>query len=350
MAGAEELRVWVLSDGQPGHFNQSRGILAALRRIRPLQESWIALDLRIGLGRNLLRYHLNRKVHPGPARRLRAFYRMGELPHGGCDLVVSAGGKTSFANAWLARRLGVPNLYAGSLRRLSAELFSVVLTLEPVPGAASNLVLPLPASAIDADEVRHRGERFHSRLGDPAQRYWLLLAGGDGAGYRYLKHDWIRLANLMNSLARGHGIRWLVVSSRRTGSTGERLLQRHLEAPHLAAGCWARQRAEYQAEDWLGAAERVFVTEDSMTMLTEAVYARRPLHSLQPQHCAPDQRYRASMQRFADQGFICRHRIADLLLHPHQLEECHCRPMSVSPLDQLAEALRQRLSLEGANR
>ena len=54
------LRVLVLSDDQPGHYNLSRGIVAALRRIQPVQESWMTLKLRAGLGRKLMGNNLNR--------------------------------------------------------------------------------------------------------------------------------------------------------------------------------------------------------------------------------------------------------------------------------------------------
>ena len=59
----------------------------------------------------------------------------------------------TFANAWLARAFHVPNIFIGSLRGLPPELFSAVLTLEPVPGAANNLVLSMSPSVVDPDQI-----------------------------------------------------------------------------------------------------------------------------------------------------------------------------------------------------
>ena len=339
------LRVCVLSDGQPGHYNQSRGVLQALRQIRPVEASWFGAELRVGLARNLLRVALNSGRSPRTLWPLRLAYRLEGLPGRECDLVLSAGGKTSFANAWLAGLLKVPNLYAGSLRGLSAQRFSVVMTLEPVPDAPGNLVVPLPPCAIDADQVEQQGAALRLQLGAPAQRYWTLLLGGDGAGYRYAKADWQALARLVNALAARRGIRWLLVTSRRTGGRAETLLQQRLEPSLLAGACWYGRADRYRREAWLGAAERVFVTEDSMTMLTEAACALRPVHSLRPAVAAPDARYRQALQRFAERGFLCRHDLAQLAECPELLAPERCRALDESPNRWLAEQLRARLGL-----
>ena len=341
----QPLNAWVLSDGQPGHYNQARGIVRALRRIRPVEVSWINAELRLGLARGLLRSVLNRNRAPVSLWPLRLAYRLDALPETNCDLIVSAGGKTSFANAWLAAVLQLPNLYAGSLRGLSPGRFSVVLTLEPVPGAASNLVVPLPPSAIDPDQVEQLGAALRRQLGPPGQRYWALLLGGDGAGYRYTQADWLCLAALLSSLARRHDIRWLLVSSRRTGRRAEALLKGHVDAACVAHACWYRDRDEYRPEAWLGAAERVFVTEDSMTMLSEVACALRPVHSLRPATAAPAQRYEQALQRFAGQRWLCRHRIAELADRVEALDAQHCQALAASPTQRLADQLRERLGL-----
>ncbi|MGD8853783.1 MAG: ELM1/GtrOC1 family putative glycosyltransferase [Gammaproteobacteria bacterium] len=339
------LRVWALSDGQPGHYNQSRGIIEALRHLRPLQVSRVDVKLRFGLARNLLRSRLSRAPAPASLRPLHLFYRLGTLPETGCDLIVSAGGKTAFASAWIAAVLRVPNLYAGSLRGLSARHFSGVLTLEPVAGAPGNLVLPLPPSPIDAGRADQAGTALRAELGGPDDRYWTLLLGGGGAGYRYARDDWLQLALLMKALAHRHGVRWLLVSSRRTGRYAESLLKDRVDRSLLAAACWYGEGGEYHAEAWLGAAERVFVTEDSMTMLTEAMHSRRPVYSLRPVSSTPEPRYAQAMERFAAQRLVCRHDLAELSSHPEHLLAQPCRPLEASPTQWLAEQLRERLVL-----
>ena len=52
-------------------------------------------------------------------------------------------------------------------------------------------------------------------------------------------------------------------------------------------------------QTYLGAAQKVFVTEDSMTMLTEAAYSQCPVISLRPREVRATGRYSAMIERFA---------------------------------------------------
>jgi uncharacterized protein len=344
-----ELRVWALSDGRPGHYNQARGIVAALQRVRPVSVHWIDVRLRVGLARALLRRRLNRAPRPTGLTMLRAACRLGALPAGGCDLIVSAGGRTSFANAWLAGVLGVPNVFAGSLRGLHAGLFKAVLTLEPLPGApACNLVLDVPPSALTPEGLRAGARRLREALGDD-QRLWALMLGGDGAGYRFRQDDWRQLAQALSRLSARHGVRWLLLGSRRTGGAAQRILQAHLDPSVIARSCWFGGAVPCDTEAFLGAAERVLVTEDSMTMLSEAIASRRPVYSLRPAAAAPDDRYRQAVERFAARGLICRRGIEDLVRDPEALEATACHVLEHAPLVALGERLSAHLGLQVAS-
>jgi mitochondrial fission protein ELM1 len=340
------LRVWVLSDNQPGHYNQSRGIVAALRLHQPVEEHWLGVRLRVGLARNPMRWLLNHCSAAPSARWLNLFYRMPPLPPGACDLLVSTGGKTSFANAWLAQRLRTRNVFAGSLRRLSPDLFDVVLTLEPLaPPVPTNLVVDLPPSSIDASQLAHAAQALRAAHRLEGQTLWTLMLGGDGAGYRYGEQDWRQLARLLNQLGAAYGVRWLLLSSRRTGRVAERLIEQGMDSERVAARCWYRPGEASRVEAYLGAADRVFVSEDSMTMLTEAICSQRPVVSLRPVAVAPTPRYAAMLERFATRGWICRYAIDDLVAGRQSLGDTQCRVLETPPLQQLSAQLAERLQL-----
>ncbi len=340
------LHVWVLSDNRPGHYNQSRGIVTALTGLRPVEQHWLNLDLRLGLVRNPMRLLLNHLATPPPVSWLGLFYAMPALPQAPCDLVVSTGGRTSFANAWLARRMHARNIFAGSLRRLSPALFDLVLTLEPLrPAAPNNLVLDLPPSAVDVSQLHRDGLALRAEHGLNGQAVWTIMLGGDGAGYRYRDKDWRQLAQLLERLGEQHGIRWLLVSSRRTGRAAERLVGEGIDSRYIAASCWYREGAADGVAACMGAADRVFVTEDSMTMLTEAIYSRRPVVSLRPAAVAPTSRYAGMIDRFAAKGWICRYAIEDLATGRQTLGDKQCNVLETSPLSGLSRQLAARLNL-----
>jgi len=339
------LRVWVLSDGQPGHVNLSHGIVLALRRLGPVQDSCISFRLRMGLARNLLRVVLNHTGFPLPVGLLKLFYVIDDLPATGCDLVVSAGGKTSFANAWLARTLRVPNVFFGSLRRLSPQLFSAVLSLEPAGATPAGLVLDLPPGIIDENTLSAQAAQFREQHDLFDQHCWCMLIGGDGAGYRYLEADWEILAQAMNRLAGHYGIRWLVVSSRRTGDRAAQQLRRLLEPDKLAVQCWHDMGDAYSAGAFLGTAEKIFVSEDSMTMLGEAMSARKPVYSLRPRQVQPDTRYRGMIRRFSERNLLCRFTLEELAQQPELVSKADCKVLETSVQESLSRQLAERLDL-----
>lgn len=300
----EVLQVWLLSDGLPGHYNQARAIARALAVERAIEITWIDVRLRVGLARRLLRFILNRTRRPLAQRGLKWFYRI-SLPATRPQVLISAGGRTSFANAWLARWFNAPNVYAGSLRGLSPRHFAAVLTLEPVPGADNNVVLEVPLSRVDADVL--------AAVAIPAawrRPCWALLAGGDGAGFRYSDTDWTTLADALRVLGQRHGVRWLVAGSRRTASRFSNLLATGdagvVEDIDFVAGADSRLLA------YLAAADKVFVTEDSMSMLSEAMGSAKPVFSLRPGCARPDARYAAALRRFETRGLVRRLAIAQL--------------------------------------
>lgn len=340
------LRVWVLSDGQPGHYSLARGVLAALERVRPLEVHWLEVRLHIGLARNVLRALLNRAHRMPPLALLQLFYRMPALPAGGCDLIVSAGGKTSFANAWLAGRLNAGNLFFGSLRRLSPALFSLVVTLEPLkPAADNNLVLELPPGGLDAQALQRKGQALRQRVADEARSLWLLMVGGNGAGYRYSDRDWRQLGEALNGLAQRYGVRWLVLSSPRTGASGERRLSDAVDRRVVADACWYTGAQPERVQQYLGAADAVFVTEDSMTMLTEAIYSQKPVVSLAPESVQPTARFCSMIAHFEERRWLVRQSIEALSRPDARPGLARCQPLDASPVESLSKALRRYLKL-----
>ena len=80
-----------------------------------------------------------------------------------------------------------------------------------------------------------------------------------------------------------------------------------------------------------------------MTMLTEAIYAQKPVYSLQPRHADPSPRYQRALQRMEEKGWLCRYAIAEILQDPGQLDHKSCCPLQDSPLIELGERLSRYL-------
>lgn len=299
MAGANEPVVWLLSDGAPGHVSQSQGLVDAIRRFRPLRVETVALTVRRAWLKSLGRWLVN--LFPLQGRALLSQVYEMDLPTGRPDLIVSSGGNTLLANAVLARRFGVPNLYSGTLKRYRHSLFSTVYTVVPL-AAPNNVVLSLPPVPANLAQALKQGE----------VDVVALLIGGDGAGYRYTAADWRALCEQINALGRAHGWRWLITTSRRTGAAAEAILAETLDSTVIAElVLWGREPRKV-VRRFLERAERVVVTEDSLTMVAEAIYSGRPVCAVSPPVAQPDGNDGAALRAYVARGLLRRAAITDL--------------------------------------
>lgn len=335
--------VWALGDGIPGHLSHSRGLIGALERLAPLDVRWIEARLTWGGARALVGPVLNHWPGPLAGRIVQAVYRC-DLPEDGPpDLILSSGGRTSFLNAALALNWGCPNLFAGTLRGLRETLFSAFVTPFPVTGATRNRVVPVPLTDLEVDTARAAGEALRQELGGGSQPLWTMLIGGAAPGYHFDAQDWDRLAEAMALLADRHGIRWLVATSRRSGVDAETRLKACLTKEVLAQATWYGEEPRPVVASYLGAAARVFCTEDSMSMLGEAAATARPVYGLAPAKARPEGRNALILERLSGDRRVFRLPIADLsrpeaLVQPEAFDL-----LRRSPLDLLAEQLQHDL-------
>ncbi|WP_432695664.1 ELM1/GtrOC1 family putative glycosyltransferase [Marinobacterium sp. YM272] len=271
--------IWVLYDGKAGHLSQSQGLAERLAQRTGAQVKTVEAYPKAGLLR-LLAVWLCRLGVVWP-RMFRRFYHC-KLPSGKPQQIISFGGKVVPLNVTLAALYGCDNILIGNRYRLPVTLFSVVVNArdERIP---NQVVAQVPFSC--ASKGHSAGERqCLTDLKRSSRPLWLLLLGGEGSGFSYTDQDWQQLKAAMIRLAQQHGIRWLVSNSRRTPAAGTALLS----DPELQDYC--QQRISYQQGGpglgpFLQAAERIFVTADSLSMVTEAIAssATAPVAGLVPE-------------------------------------------------------------------
>lgn len=232
--------VWVFRDGKAGHDNQARGLIAALRNLIPLAVHDVPLP---PLGRLLVdavtgRFYAGRAL-PDPA------------------LLIGAGHGTHLALLLARRARGgrAVVLMKPSLPRTWFDL-CVIPRHDGVEPAPNVLITDGVLNVIPASPDK-----------DPQQG--LILIGGQSAHHAW--SDVELIAQLRVVLARDTGSQWRVAGSRRTPASTVRLLR-------TLAGAQV-QFIAYEDTDpaWLPAqlarAATVWVTEDSVSMIYEALTA-----------------------------------------------------------------------------
>ena len=237
---ARTVVVWVFRDGKAGHDNQARGLIEALQRLTPLDVHDVPQP---SLGR-LLGDALTGRFCAGQA-----------LPDP--DLLIGAGHATH-----------LPLLCA----RLARGGYSIILMKPSLPRAWFDLcviprhdgVEPAP-NVLITDGVLNAMQAAAGK--DPRQG--LILIGGPSAHHAWSEPELI--AQLRVILARDNGMQWRIAGSRRTPAPTLPLL-RALEGPQV-------KFVPHEDTDatWLPAqlarAATVWVTEDSVSMIYEALTA-----------------------------------------------------------------------------
>lgn len=262
-----ELRLLLLHDGRKGHLSQTRGLADAIeRRFRCSREEILAKP-RPPFAMKLLRLLAGRAP-----RMVAACYRFRE-PAAKPDLILSFGGKVAPLNVALAHRHDARNINIGSLRQLNPEWFSAVISLAGLPGVANSIASGGALTRVNRETLAGAG----GGAWPTARPLWLLLFGGEGSGYRFSARELRELGGQLNRIAEERGIRWLLSTSPRTGAAAEALLRAVIRRQVLADAIWYGATPERDLLPMLAAAERIFCSADSMTMLHESLASGKPV-------------------------------------------------------------------------
>lgn len=234
----QPLVVWAFTDGKAGHENQARGLLAALARRQPVDARWISVPAYAAVLSSLM----TRRFLPG----------VGLPPP---DLLIGAGHRTH-----------LPLLAA---RRAHGGR-TIVLMKPSLPRAWFDLcVIPEHDGVTGANVLSTRGALNPVEAGEKNARAGLILIGGPSRHHGWSEKD--VLGQVETIVASEGAIDWTVTTSRRTPpATAARL--RALRFRNLTLVPVTETGPGWLAAR-LASAAQVWVTEDSVSMVYEALTA-----------------------------------------------------------------------------
>lgn len=292
--------VWLIDEGHAGHRVQSEGIIAALGRAGvALRTERIECRQKLrGIFRPAARAvfsRLDARRAMALAHRVTQFAAPAGPPP---SLIISSGGRTAFANRALALRTGAPNAFVGNPKPFPIDWFSAVLSPVPLPQGETILTGVVP-NIVTPEDCASQARRYWG--GAPPARLWSLLIGGPSRNHLYAAQDWRDIANGVNTLAARHGIRWLISTSRRTGADAEAILEAEIAPEAVEELVLYSREPKRVVLPFLGAGERIFVTRDSLTMVSEAIMSGRPVTALLPGRVelAPDNFMAVVLRKYA---------------------------------------------------
>lgn len=195
------------------------------------------------------------------------------------DLVFCAGRPNEAVALWIRRHLN-PNVkivYVG-FPWAKPDLFDLVITTPQyrLPSLPNVLHNALPVHDISYEKLAKEAALWESEIGDLPKPRIAVLAGGRSGPYLFSAQSAARLAQQASMRARAVGGSLLVSTSPRTSAAAAKALFANLTAPsHCYAWQPKAERNPFYA--YLALAKEIIVTADSVSMLTEACAAGKPV-------------------------------------------------------------------------
>lgn len=283
--GLVPLKVWLISEGNPGHTSQSKGLVDAFARYLPLVYDLIEVKMTLrGISRPLLRWYIKtgRQLDEFVIRRC---YKYGEIPGDAPDLVVSSGLKSVPFSVFAARKYQAKFIFCGTPNPYPLNCFDVILSPIQVLGHPSVITTELLLTQVTPKTVEQAALSLKQSLKfSGTEKIGTVLVGGRSRSNLFQRDDWISLAEGLNELFLKHRWKWLITTSRRTGSEAENILKKRLNPESIIDSVWWGEEPRKVVLAYLGSCDAVFVTQDSLTMISEAVYSGKPTVALKPKN------------------------------------------------------------------
>ena len=201
------------------------------------------------------------------------------------------------------RSLNAKGLFVGSTRGLeNYDLQSV----HADPMRDYGHFFPVLPPKFDINSLSEAWLSFASEVGlSSEESFDVLFFGGDGSGCTWGPADLQPILELIKSSFDQTGRRWLISTSRRTPLWLEQELRHNIPEATIADACWFGQGDRRRiVQPYLWAANRVFVSMDSATMMHEALFSGRPVSIVGDLNRIASSSHRASVEGLFQAGLL----------------------------------------------
>ncbi|MFZ5792536.1 MAG: ELM1/GtrOC1 family putative glycosyltransferase [Pseudomonadota bacterium] len=223
------------------------------------------------------------------------------------DLVICCGHEAELF-AQEIRKAGSPDtrlVYIGRPLSPLSDFALIVSTPQYALPASDNVIeIALPFHRVRPERIAAAAKAWAPRFAHLPRPYIALMVGGSTGPYLLDSRTAVRLARQANERVRETGGSLLVSTCHRTRPWVISALTQHLEVPaHVYR--WSADAAENPYLAYLGLADEIIVTGDSMSMLSEAAATAKPLHIFDLGESA----YTMRQEWRAEPGLLCRPKV-----------------------------------------
>ena len=282
----------IITEGIRGHLNQSRGIARWLEAETGAPVVEFTIPRLKGILRITKLKLAASRLHLMSKRQLKRWFRETgsenlledvikalremDIDPRNC-LVISAGSDPARFNLALGRLLGIKTcvLMTPSLLGTDSFDFAVVPEHDASSGRSKVLTTLGAPNSIDRKTLKDEADRLEGSFPRGSENpCWGVLIGGDDANYR-VGPEWAgKVMSRIMDLAEKAGTELYITTSRRTPPETEKVLSEMTRDKEYVRMLLLASQSDYNpVPGMLGLCTRVFCTEDSVSMLSEAVTA-----------------------------------------------------------------------------
>ena len=224
------------------------------------------------------------------------------------DFIVSSGGATEWINAKIAKDHKIPNLYIGSLRHLKREAFTY-LAIEKYEDYSGFLDVPIVPNAINQEQIHTLSEKYYP---NKTNKVFSILIGGNGSGIKWTAESFQTIFDQFMSLARANDIKLIFLTSRRTPDFIEALIQSAWQvSPQILKNSIEDDYFKIKADRdhylaTMGIADYIFVSEDSASMISEAISSGKKVYSFKPSNFTGKNHNESLLNKYANSNRLVR--------------------------------------------
>ncbi|HYN39891.1 MAG TPA: mitochondrial fission ELM1 family protein, partial [Rhodospirillales bacterium] len=196
------------------------------------------------------------------------------------DLVLSAGRRNEPISRWIKKQAPetVRTVHVG---RPWSPLhhFDLIITTPQyrLPNLPNVLLNQTPLHRVTKERLVREAARWQDRLAHLPRPFVTVVIGGSSGPYSFCTSAAERLAKDASRFAKSLGGSLLITTSARTPAATIDVLEQNLDVPAYLFR-WEANAKDNPYFAFLGLAEQIIITGDSMSMLAEACATRKPVH------------------------------------------------------------------------
>jgi KDO2-lipid IV(A) lauroyltransferase len=346
-------RLLILSDGKPGHYNQSLGIA---RRLEDVHVEVIQIAFKRKWRDNLLRVSTrllgNLRIPRGLIKSMLKWSM--EIPSasallslGNFDAILSTGSSVAAPNLLLGQIMDAKTVVCTRPSPLGIKHFHMAIlpahTRLRRPAANAVMTIGVP-NMVTPESVDEAGKRLGEKIDVNGDTVIGLLLGGDDPHYTIPPDMASQLCEVLLDICHKNNVNLALTTSRRTRSESEEMVKSRVTHNNLC--CFSVLAGEPQGENpvpgILGISHVIIVTEDSFSMVCEAVSSGKKIILLEVARRKNGHGKRERVYKLlAERGYLRRASLLDLREAIMDFINDSSKPKTLDDAQMAADAMRE---------